>query len=216
VLRGLLTACREWLLCGRREDGAAAGRVAWCPECRIRGASRCGGLAPTPTASSSSPARSPTATWVSCWISRSPSLHQSPAACWWSPPSPCCTSRSPQPDGLVLYELVTGHPDRAPRELVFLADPTVELRLAAADLDRGGHQPGSRPADRGGRLAARARQGPWALRGQFHQADRPGSLAGLMDLVAMMVALLPSGGAERYRDRWRGGLRQHKNSGLVR
>ena len=34
----------------------------------------------------------------------------------------------PQPDGQVLYELVTGHPDRAPRELVFLADLTVELR----------------------------------------------------------------------------------------
>jgi hypothetical protein len=28
----------------------------------------------------------------------------------------------------VLYELLTGHPDRAPRELVFLADLTVELR----------------------------------------------------------------------------------------
>ena len=35
----------------------------------------------------------------------------------------------PQPDGQVLYELVTGHPDRAPRELVFIADLTVELRV---------------------------------------------------------------------------------------
>jgi hypothetical protein len=34
----------------------------------------------------------------------------------------------PQPDGTVLYVLVTGHPDRAPRDLVFLADLTVELR----------------------------------------------------------------------------------------
>jgi hypothetical protein len=34
----------------------------------------------------------------------------------------------PQPDGTVLYELVTGHPGRAPGELVFLADLTVELR----------------------------------------------------------------------------------------
>jgi hypothetical protein len=34
----------------------------------------------------------------------------------------------PQPDGQVLSELVTGHPDRAPRDLVFLADLTVELR----------------------------------------------------------------------------------------
>jgi len=34
----------------------------------------------------------------------------------------------PQPHGQVLYDLVTGHPDRAPRDLVFLADLTVELR----------------------------------------------------------------------------------------
>jgi hypothetical protein len=34
----------------------------------------------------------------------------------------------PQPDGTLLYELLTGHPDRATRELVFLPDLTVELR----------------------------------------------------------------------------------------
>jgi hypothetical protein len=34
----------------------------------------------------------------------------------------------PQPDGTVLYELVTGHLDRTPRELVFVTDLTVELR----------------------------------------------------------------------------------------
>jgi hypothetical protein len=39
----------------------------------------------------------------------------------------------PQPDGTVLYELVTGHPDRAAHELVFLADLTVELRAWPAD-----------------------------------------------------------------------------------
>jgi hypothetical protein len=39
----------------------------------------------------------------------------------------------PQPDGTVLYELVTGHPDRMPRELVFLADLTVELRAWPLD-----------------------------------------------------------------------------------
>jgi hypothetical protein len=39
----------------------------------------------------------------------------------------------PRPDSTVLYELVTGHPDRAPRELVFLADLTVELRAWPAD-----------------------------------------------------------------------------------
>jgi hypothetical protein len=39
----------------------------------------------------------------------------------------------PQPDGTLLYELVTGHPERAPRELVFLADLTCELRAWPAD-----------------------------------------------------------------------------------
>jgi hypothetical protein len=39
----------------------------------------------------------------------------------------------PRPDGTVLYELVTGHPDRAPHELVFLADLTVELRAWPAN-----------------------------------------------------------------------------------
>ena len=34
----------------------------------------------------------------------------------------------PQPDGTVLYELVTGHPDREAHELVFLTDLAVELR----------------------------------------------------------------------------------------
>jgi hypothetical protein len=33
----------------------------------------------------------------------------------------------PQPDGTVLYELVTGHPDRIAHELVFVADLTYEL-----------------------------------------------------------------------------------------
>jgi hypothetical protein len=39
----------------------------------------------------------------------------------------------PQPDGTLLYELVTSHPDRAPHELVFLPDLTVELRAWPAD-----------------------------------------------------------------------------------
>ena len=39
----------------------------------------------------------------------------------------------PQPHGTVLYELLTGHPDRTPGELVFLADLTVELRAWPAD-----------------------------------------------------------------------------------
>jgi hypothetical protein len=39
----------------------------------------------------------------------------------------------PQPDGTVLYELLTGHPDRTPGELVFIADLTVELRAWPTD-----------------------------------------------------------------------------------
>jgi hypothetical protein len=39
----------------------------------------------------------------------------------------------PQPDGRLLYELLTGHPDRAPQELVFVADLTMELRAWPAD-----------------------------------------------------------------------------------
>jgi hypothetical protein len=39
----------------------------------------------------------------------------------------------PQPDGTVLYELVTGHPDRTPGQLVFLADLTMELRAWPTD-----------------------------------------------------------------------------------
>ena len=39
----------------------------------------------------------------------------------------------PQPDGAVLYELLTGHPDRTPHELVFLPDLTVELRVWPTD-----------------------------------------------------------------------------------
>ena len=74
----------------------------------------------------------------------------------------------PQPDGTVLYELVTGHPDRAPRELVFLADLAVELRArpldtwakvgidprAAAGAVVAGWQRGDLPGLRLGRLSA--------------------------------------------------------------
>jgi hypothetical protein len=39
----------------------------------------------------------------------------------------------PQPDGTLLYELLTGHPDRTPQQLVFLADLAVELRAWPTD-----------------------------------------------------------------------------------
>jgi hypothetical protein len=74
----------------------------------------------------------------------------------------------PQPDATVLYELLTGHPDRASQELVFLADLTVELRAwpldtwakvgvdpqAAGRAVLAGWQRGDLPGLRLGRLAA--------------------------------------------------------------
>jgi hypothetical protein len=43
-------------------------------------------------------------------------------------PSVLLYARVRQPDGRAVYDLVTGHPDRIPRDLVFLADLAVELR----------------------------------------------------------------------------------------
>lgn len=39
----------------------------------------------------------------------------------------------PKPDGIVLYDMLTGHPDRTPGQLVFLADLTLELRAWPTD-----------------------------------------------------------------------------------
>jgi hypothetical protein len=39
----------------------------------------------------------------------------------------------PQPAGSLLYELLTGHPEREPGELVFVADLTCELRAWPTD-----------------------------------------------------------------------------------
>jgi hypothetical protein len=43
-------------------------------------------------------------------------------------PSALLDERVRQPDGRAVYDLVTGHPDRTSRELVFVADLAVELR----------------------------------------------------------------------------------------
>jgi hypothetical protein len=43
-------------------------------------------------------------------------------------PSALLDERVRQPDGRAVYDLLTGHPDRTPRELVFLVDLAVELR----------------------------------------------------------------------------------------
>jgi hypothetical protein len=43
-------------------------------------------------------------------------------------PSALLDVRVRQPDGRVVYDLLSGHPDRQPRDLVFLADLAVELR----------------------------------------------------------------------------------------
>jgi hypothetical protein len=41
--------------------------------------------------------------------------------------------RVPQPPGSLIYELLTGHPEREPGELVFMADLTGELRAWPQD-----------------------------------------------------------------------------------
>jgi hypothetical protein len=41
--------------------------------------------------------------------------------------------RIPQPAGSVMYELLTGHPEREPGELVFVVDLTCELRAWPSD-----------------------------------------------------------------------------------
>jgi hypothetical protein len=43
-------------------------------------------------------------------------------------PAALLDARVRQPDGQAIYDLLTGHPDRQPRDLVFLADLAVELR----------------------------------------------------------------------------------------
>jgi hypothetical protein len=43
-------------------------------------------------------------------------------------PAALLDARVRQPDGQAVYDLVTGHPDRQPRDLVFVADLGVELR----------------------------------------------------------------------------------------
>jgi hypothetical protein len=111
-------------------------------------------------------------------------------------PAALLHEQPPQPDGQVLYELVTGHPDRAPRELVFLADLTVELRawpqqtwtavgvspeaalLAVVDRWRGGHVKGLELGDVSAEEArALARPAMTNVRGQLpprrsHQISR--------------------------------------------
>jgi hypothetical protein len=49
------------------------------------------------------------------------------------PPAALLHPRIPQPAGSVMYELLTGHPEREPGESVFLADLTCELRAWPQD-----------------------------------------------------------------------------------
>jgi hypothetical protein len=74
--------------------------------------------------------------------------------------------RVPQPAGSLLYELLTGHPEREPGELVFAADLTLELRAwPPRYLDYGWRRP--RPGrPRGRRLLA-------GQRGQRAAGRRP-------------------------------------------
>jgi hypothetical protein len=92
----------------------------------------------------------------------------------------------PQPDGTLQYELVTGHPDRAPEELVFVPDLTGGAALLAAwHLDGAGRRPaGGRRCGRG-RLAARRLAGPAAWRTE--RRGGPGAGAPGHDLRARQL-----------------------------
>jgi hypothetical protein len=59
--------------------------------------------------------------------------HTEPAGVLLVAPATLLHPSVPQPEGTVLYELLTGHPNRASRELVFLADLTIELRAWPTD-----------------------------------------------------------------------------------
>jgi hypothetical protein len=71
------------------------------------------------------PGRVPGCAWTQTTRRRS--------VCWWSPPPALLHPAMPQPDGTLLYELLTGHPDRTAHELVFVADLTVERRAWPTD-----------------------------------------------------------------------------------
>jgi hypothetical protein len=64
-----------------------------------------------------------------CYLGlRLDSVDAEPAGVLVAAPAALLHPHVPQPDSTVLYELVTGHPDRIAHELVFVADLTVELR----------------------------------------------------------------------------------------
>ena len=76
-------------------------------------------------------------------------------------PTALLEERVRQPDGRAVYDLLTGHPDRESRELVFLADLTVELRtwqgtdFAALGIDLEGVAEGVVQLARRGQIRAR-------------------------------------------------------------
>jgi hypothetical protein len=76
-------------------------------------------------------------------------------------PAALLDARVRQPDGRAVYDLLTGHPDRSPREVVFLADLAVELRawqgtdFAAQGIDVDGVAEGVVQLARRGQVRAR-------------------------------------------------------------
>jgi len=80
----------------------------------------------------------------------------------------------PQPDGTLLYELLTGHPDRAPGELVFLPDLTVELRAW--------------PVDTWAKVGVDPQATAWAVVTGWRRGDLPGlRLSGLTAAEALAL-----------------------------
>jgi hypothetical protein len=109
-----------------RADG-----VTWCPTSTGPRSRAVGLLGPNADGELLEPGRVP-----DCYLGLllDPTDHDTEAACVLVvAPAALLHLHVPQPDGTVLYELVTGHPDRAAHELVFLPDLTLELRAWPAD-----------------------------------------------------------------------------------
>src|SRR5215216_4333452 len=82
-----------------------------------------------------SPAGSPTAT-SACSCRQDPQASPEAGTVLIVAPAALLHPDVPQPAGSLVYELLTGHPEREPGKLVFVADLTVELRaLAPRHLD---------------------------------------------------------------------------------
>src|SRR5215208_5125960 len=115
---------------GRRSPARRVGRVAWCPTPFSSGSGPVAQLGANAHGEVLVPSRVP-----DCYLGLllDPPGDQHPGRVLVVAPASLLHPCIPQPHGTLLHELVTGHPDRQPQELVFVADLTVELRAWPTD-----------------------------------------------------------------------------------